>query len=321
MVKDLVSIIMPCYNGEEFLEKTLDSILNQTYKNLEIFFVNDGSTDKTEKIALEYKNKFENNGIKFNYIYQKNQGQGSAVNNALKLINGEFLTWPDSDDTMTRDSIEKRVDFLKKNKEYGLVRNAVEIREFKTDKKVDEFRLYKNINENIFEDLIFLKNVYFAPISYMVNVQKFKKANPKMEIYHPKGVGQNLQMLLPIAYKYKCGYIDEYLCTYYIRDDSHSRHTLDNLERASKVYSMHTDILEKVLKEIGIYEKYEEPIRYNFIKRKLDLAYELQDYSAAKSFYNELKVNKQLTTKDKIKFLIRNNAILNLVYKKCKRLN
>ena len=189
MIADLVSIIIPCYNGEEYLAKTLDSILNQTYKKLEIFFVNDGSIDKTEKIALEYKEKFEKNDIKFNYIYQENQGQAAAINNVLKLINGNFLTWPDSDDLLTPNSIEKRVNFLKENKDYGFVRNAVEIREFKTERKISEFRLYTDINENIFEDLIYCNNVFFSPVSYMVNTRFFKLVNPiciGLEILSPK---------------------------------------------------------------------------------------------------------------------------------------
>ena len=64
----LVSIITPCYNGEKFLERFLDSVLNQTYENIELILVNDGSTDKTDDIANKYKNKFDERDYAYIYI-------------------------------------------------------------------------------------------------------------------------------------------------------------------------------------------------------------------------------------------------------------
>ena len=61
----LINIITPCYNGEKFLERFLDSVLKQTYDNIELILVNDGSTDKTDNIANKYKSKFNEKG----YIY------------------------------------------------------------------------------------------------------------------------------------------------------------------------------------------------------------------------------------------------------------
>ena len=66
----MVSIIVPCYNGEKFIDRCFKSILNQTYRNVELIIINDGSTDNSEDIILGYKNKFEQLGIKFKYIYK-----------------------------------------------------------------------------------------------------------------------------------------------------------------------------------------------------------------------------------------------------------
>ena len=74
-MKPLVSIITPCYNGESYITCFLDSILYQTYPNIELWIVNDGSKDKTEEIILSYKSKFDDKGYKLNYIYQENAGQ------------------------------------------------------------------------------------------------------------------------------------------------------------------------------------------------------------------------------------------------------
>ena len=71
MNKGLVSIIVPCYNVEKVIGKCIKSILNQTYRKLEVIFVNDGSTDNTEKIILSYKREFEKKNVKKILFYVK----------------------------------------------------------------------------------------------------------------------------------------------------------------------------------------------------------------------------------------------------------
>ena len=106
MNKGLVSIITPCYNVEKVVHRYLNSILSQTYKKIELILVNDGSTDKTEEILLSYKSIFESQGIIFKYIYQENKGLGGSINTGLKYFTGEYLCWPDPDDTLHPQSIE-----------------------------------------------------------------------------------------------------------------------------------------------------------------------------------------------------------------------
>ena len=77
MVKKKISIIVPIYNGENYMRKCIDSILSQTYSNIELILVNDGSTDNTIKICNEYKNNYDN----IIFIDQKNMGVSSARNN------------------------------------------------------------------------------------------------------------------------------------------------------------------------------------------------------------------------------------------------
>lgn len=114
MNRPLVSILTPCYNGESFLKRYFESILNQTYSNLELIFINDGSIDRTEEIALSYRSQLEEKGIRYIYERQENAGQAAALNRGLKLFTGEYLTWPDSDDVMTADCIEKKSGFWSK---------------------------------------------------------------------------------------------------------------------------------------------------------------------------------------------------------------
>lgn len=96
MKKPLISVIVPVYNTEKYLPKCLDSIINQTYKNLEIILVDDGSTDTSGKICDKYAK--EDKRIKV--IHKENGGQSSARNAGIKASGGEYICFSDSDDEL-----------------------------------------------------------------------------------------------------------------------------------------------------------------------------------------------------------------------------
>lgn len=98
-----VSVILPVYNVEEYLRQALDSIVNQTLKDIEIICVNDGSKDNSLNILEEYASKDDRVKI----INQENQGQGAARNNAIKIATGEYLSFVDPDDWIEFDMYEK----------------------------------------------------------------------------------------------------------------------------------------------------------------------------------------------------------------------
>lgn len=100
---DLVSVIVPIYKVEKYLGKCVDSIINQTYKNLEIILVDDGSPDNSGKICDEYAKK--DNRIKV--IHKENGGHSSARNAGLDVSTGEFIAFVDSDDRIHLDFVEK----------------------------------------------------------------------------------------------------------------------------------------------------------------------------------------------------------------------
>ncbi|MDD7132042.1 MAG: glycosyltransferase [Firmicutes bacterium] len=104
MSKIKVSVIVPVYNVERYLEKCLDSLINQTLNEIEIILVNDGSTDNSERIILQYKKKYNSKII---LITQKNGGQSVARNTGLKAAKGEYITFVDSDDWLDKTALEK----------------------------------------------------------------------------------------------------------------------------------------------------------------------------------------------------------------------
>lgn len=108
-MENLVSIIMPLYNGEKFIKITLESVLKQTYKNWELLITNDGSKDSSPKIVEEYIKKDERIKL-FNQI---NRGSAAARNNSLKEAKGKYIVFLDSDDIWEDNFLEKQIKFLK----------------------------------------------------------------------------------------------------------------------------------------------------------------------------------------------------------------
>lgn len=316
----IVSVITPCFNGEEFVGRYLECILRQTYKNIELIFVNDGSSDRTEDIVKPYISKFKQKGMELKYIYQENGGQASALNKGLKIFKGDYLTWPDSDDILTEDSIEKKVLFLENNKQYGLVRtDAIIVKENNLSKIEGYFAKYNpnKLKEDLFLDFITEKMVWFAPGCYMVRRKAFLDVNPNKIIYESKA-GQNWQMLLPIVYKYKCGFIDESLYLYVVRENSHSHRKMEYkkiLQRCDE----HEDILVNTIERIDMKkeekDKYLSIIKEKYIRKKVHIASEFKDKDLIEKQYVILKNNNMAYRSDFIKYLIYKTALCTIVIK------
>lgn len=102
----IVSVIVPVYNGEKYLKSCIESIIDQSYKELEIIVINDGSTDNTSKILKEIA-RTDNRII---HIEQKNKGVSSARNRGIELSKGEFITFVDCDDTIKKNYVKSLVE-------------------------------------------------------------------------------------------------------------------------------------------------------------------------------------------------------------------
>lgn len=98
-----VSVIIPAYNVEKYLRETLESVVHQEYQNFEIILINDGSTDGTQKIIEEYKEKYPDKIIAFE---QKNRGQSATRNRALEYVNGKYIAFVDADDILKKDYLK-----------------------------------------------------------------------------------------------------------------------------------------------------------------------------------------------------------------------
>lgn len=318
MLDKLVSIITPCYNGEAFIGRYLDSVLNQTYSNIELIIINDGSTDKTAQIIESYRTKFEEKSISFLYLEQENAGQSAAINKGLKLFQGEYLTWPDSDDILHHDYIEKKVNYMETHKEIDLVISPVRL--VSEDDLTKVIGIYKrkkpksNQKDSLFLDLIDEKNVYFPPGGYMVRSATFIERVPTRHIYD-KWAGQNYQLLLPIAYHGNCGYLDEILYDYVVRQDSHSKSAKSLVEIVENTHK-HKLLLDAIITGMGINEEVEllKRIRTKYSRVRLKLAYQFRDKQVSNESCEELKELGELMIRDRILAIRTKYRVFDLMY-------
>ena len=220
MEKPKVSFITPCYNGEMYLNNFFTSLLSQDYNNVELFFVDDGSTDKTKEIFNSFAPKLVEKGWSVKYIYKENGGAASAINAALHQITGKYFIWPDSDDILYSASISQRVKFLEEHPEYGIVSSPFDV--VKEDNLGKIVKIWEfPVDDRMFEHTLNEEQIIWT-LGNMVRTEVLFDVIPNKKIPQCQG-GQNCQILMPIFYKYRCGYIDKPLAKCVVRSNSHSR--------------------------------------------------------------------------------------------------
>jgi len=173
----LVSIIIPVYNGANYLEEAIKSALNQTYKNIEVLVINDGSFDEnqTRNMALKYKEKII-------YIEKENGGVATALNRGLKEMKGEYFSWLSHDDVYYPNKIEEQVKVI-----------------FQFNKPCLVWSNYDVINK-------------YSQITIQFNPLDFKVLNNDLEYIISARI-HGCSLLIPKSAFKKAGYFDETLKT------------------------------------------------------------------------------------------------------------
>lgn len=251
-----VSVVTPVYNGEVHISKMLDSVLAQTYPDIEMILVDDGSSDHTVSTAQGYCERFAARRYGFRIVQAEHRNASAAINRGLPYVSGEYLIWPDSDDYLEPESVRRRVDFLKKNPEYACVRSLSYYYNAETgerSEKADEQRgdLTKL---DLFWDILESKT-FVCCGCYMLRTKAFFEVYPGRRI--PEyGVGQNFQMLLPFMYRHKCPTLEEELYGVAMREGSHSRTVLTQAQEEKK-YRDYEKLVDDIAKNCRITDREE----------------------------------------------------------------
>ena len=160
-MEEKVTIIIPIYNSEKYLEECLETVINQTYRNLEIILVNDGSTDNSLAIMEKYA-KLDG---RIMCISQKNLGVGFARNAGLENATGKYISFIDSDDYVSLNFIEKLINTIQENDLYSYC--GVNINGKDTFLTEEENKLYiRQVCTNKLYNAKYLKNIRFSNHRY-----------------------------------------------------------------------------------------------------------------------------------------------------------
>lgn len=190
----MVSIVVPAYNCSKTISACLESILNQSYKNIEIIVVDDGSTDDTCLIVEQYINK--DNRIKL--IKKSNSGPSGARNYGIENSSGEYLTFVDSDDIVYENYINNMIECMMNENADLVICNLIRFDETteKTNNNVEsKVEVYKNKNEIINNFLNLMgKGVVNSPVCKMYSLDIIKKNNIMMD--ESLSIGEDLQFNL-----------------------------------------------------------------------------------------------------------------------------
>lgn len=321
-MEKLVSILTPCYNGEKYLDRYASMLIAQDYHNCQLIFMDDGSTDNSKEKILQYSDVFTKNGIKLEYHRHENVGLGGTIAKGLKYIIGEYLIWIDQDDMLAPDSIKKRVAFMEQHPEYGVVRNPY--------RKVSDNNIHETIcigptfltdkikqRESLFEDYLLGRDMWLQPGCFMIRMSAFDKANPDRYLF-PSREGHDWQLLLPIFYHFKCGYIDEPLFVYITHEGSMSNAFLtESFERHINRMENYEALIAETVKHMDIKDekKYLKLLSLHYLQVKFSSAFRYGKREVAKKYYDELCRNHKSPIKNTIKMIFLSNPILYRIIK------
>jgi glycosyltransferase involved in cell wall biosynthesis len=272
-----VSVIIPVYNSEDYIAEAIESVTAQTYKNIEIIVVNDGSTDNTEAVLKPYMEKIK-------YFYQENKGVAAARNTGIRLALGEYIAFLDSDDIWLPEKIALQVDYLNRNPSVMLTYSNFKI--FNDGKHPDEGILYLNSDIYI-EGYIFTELVNACLIS-TITVLVRKEVFEKVGLFDEKFVsGEDYELWLRIAAECKIGYVKEVLASC----RKHSQSITTNIIGPEKPWEIKAieNVLQKYPEKILETGKLQIKKRYSQIYNRYGYSYfNISDYKSARYHYWKL---------------------------------
>ena len=243
-----VSVIVPIYNVEKYLEKCINSLLSQTLEDIQIILVNDGSKDNSGNIAKEYE---KNNKDRVIYVEKENGGLSDARNYGLKYATGDFIAFLDSDDYIEKNAYEEMYNkAIEENSDYV---ECDFIWEFPNKIRVDKQYPYKNKKE-------MLSFVRVVAWNKLIKRQLIIDNN----LEFPKGLRYEdvefTYKLIPFINKF--AYVDKPFIHYVQREGSIAN--VQN-ERTAEIFNVLDNVIE-FYKKNNIYEEYRNELEYNYAR-------------------------------------------------------
>lgn len=203
--QDLVSVVVPSYNHSQYITQCIDSIINQTYKNIQLIVVDDGSSDGSQDILINLKKKYH-----FELYLQNNKGLSKTLNNTLtNKVKGKYFSICASDDYFHPDKIRKMRNYLNENKDTPMCFSKTIFVDEKGSPKLSETN-YANRNlkgGRIFRELL-IQQFHFLP--GLITTSIFQEVG-----YYDENIWtEDFNFNLKVAHRYKIGFLNEQLSYY-----------------------------------------------------------------------------------------------------------
>ena len=243
-----VSVVVPIYNVEEYLERCIESLVKQTLEDIEIILVNDGSRDKSGTIAQEFQKKYPD---KIKYVEKENGGLSDARNYGMKYATGEYIAFLDSDDYIEKNAY--KVMYKKAKEEDSDYVECDFIWEYPEKSKKDEQIKYANKNEML---------AFVRVVAWNKLIRREVITNNNIEF--PKGLRYEdvefTYKLIPHINKFS--YVNEFFIHYTQRQNSIAN--VQN-EKTAEIF----EVLDNVItyyKQNNFYDEYKEELEYNYAR-------------------------------------------------------
>lgn len=312
----MISVIVPIYNSEKYLKKCIDSIKNQTYKDLEIILVNDGSTDNSPKICDEYANIDK----RIKVIHQENGGQATARNAGLDASKGEYIAFVDSDDYIEKDMYEVMLSMIEVSHSDIAICGHKEVFEDESISSVEIFEKEMLDTEALWQEI-------FGNLNNAVWNKLFKKELIG-ELRFPVGMihGEDLIFNLDYLKNCKSGVINRSQKYYYVQRSGSVTNSCFSEKKLTEIATK--DLAYEIVKEfcpsqVKNAQKYCFRARMNVLraifKANVEENYK-QQVAECKKYIKENYplVKKQIRLKEKIEYILftKFGLLYNLITKK-----
>lgn len=298
-MSSIISVIIPAYNHEKFVQETIKSIIEQTYKNIELLIIDDGSSDDTWKKIIELKPVCEKRFTNIIFEKQKNQGSSKTLNKLLSFAKGNYIFIIASDDVAKPNTIEVLYSFLSKHSEYSLAVGDNEIIDC-TSKRVfwDESRnnifeassaKYKtfaeflqgerkdfNFNSDSFGNYPSIVEMNYVPNGYLIR----KSILDIIGGFSPSELLEDHYLMMQIAKYSKMKFINEILLSYRWHSNNSIKKQENIADKIKKTIEYEKDIInktdwktfslaiQKYLKSGKKYYQFGFPFLFEFYKTK-----------------------------------------------------
>lgn len=288
METPLVSVIIPCYNCEKFLRPALNSIINQTYRNLEIIIINDGSTDKTVEIIKEFQ-KFDQRIVFIDNI--QNKGLIFTLNKGIVCSQGKYIARMDSDDISLENRIEQQVNYMENNPDISVCgTNSYIIDEDGNIK--GKSKLPISVSEN-FQFMAYSSTIYHPTVLMRSDI--IKKEFYNNDFIH----AEDYELWCRLLYKKneKIVNLPEYLFKYRkVSTSVSSTNTDTQWKTSAKIFDNYNIVSEK-------YKELHKQIFFLREKQEIDEATKNYIYYVMKAI-KKFKFSYQYTVLEKIAFYV-----------------